>query len=214
MNLLAKKDIDELIARYPELESCKADILRAAEIMVDCFKRKGKLLVCGNGGSAADCEHIVGELMKSFRLKRELSTERQETIRSLFPAEADVLINHLQEALPAISLVSQTAFMTAFANDVSAELLFAQQVLGYGKPGDILMALSTSGNSANVLYAARIAKVKKMMVIGLTNENGGILTELSDVVVRVPKTLTYEVQELHLPIYHYLCAYVEDSLFR
>ncbi len=205
--------IDELMERYPALQCCENEIREAAQALVLCFESGGKLLACGNGGSAADCEHIVGELMKAFRLKRELEPQKCEQIRRLFPDEAEKLIPNLQRAVPAISLVSQTALMTAFGNDVSAEMLFAQQVLSYGTQGDILLAISTSGNSRNVLDAARIARVQNMTVIGLTNAQGGKLKALSDIVICVPETVTFKVQELHLPVYHCLCACVEDELF-
>ena len=205
--------IIELIERYPTLNCCGESIRQAAEAMIECFQNSGKLLACGNGGSAADCEHIVGELMKAFRLKRELEPEKCKLIHAMFPGEADKLVPNLQRAVPAISLASQTALMTAFGNDVSSEMLFAQQVLSYGVHGDLLLAISTSGNSANVLHAARIAHVQGVKVIGLTNTTGGKLKALSDIVICVPESETYKVQELHLPVYHCLCACVENELF-
>jgi D-sedoheptulose 7-phosphate isomerase len=185
----------------------------AAKLVIDCYKNGGKLLVCGNGGSAADCEHIVGELMKGFVLRRELSPEQQSIISGSFPADSEYLISNLQQGLPAISLVSHTALMTAFANDQSADLCFAQQVLGYGKQGDVLLAISTSGNSKNILYAAKIAKVIGIKVIALTGKTGGGLKDVCDVLVNVPETETYKVQELHLPFYHALCLAVEEYFF-
>lgn len=205
--------LDELIQRYPTLSVCHDSIERAIEAMIACFNLDGKLLACGNGGSAADCEHIVGELMKAFLLERKLEPEKQNRIRTMYPEEADVLIQNLQRAVPAISLSSQTALMTAFGNDASSQLLFAQQVLSYGRPGDILLAISTSGNSPNVLYAAQIAKLQGVKVIGLTGQSGGKLKALCDVAICVPATLTYQIQELHLPVYHCLCACVENELF-
>jgi len=205
--------LNELIQRYPNLAVCYSDLEQSVEMLIACFNLDGKLLACGNGGSAADCEHIVGELMKAFLLKRRLEPEKQSRIRSMYPEEADVLIQNLQRAVPAISLVSQTALMTAFGNDASSQLLFAQQVLSYGRPGDILLAISTSGNSPNVLYAAQVARLQGVKVIGLTGAGGGKLKEYSDVTICVPATLTYQIQELHLPVYHCLCACVENELF-
>lgn len=205
--------LNELIQRYPSLEVCRADMDRAVEMLIACFNLDGKLLACGNGGSAADCEHIVGELMKAFLLKRRLEPDKQSRIRSMFPDDAELLIQNLQRAVPAISLVSQTALMTAFGNDASAQLLFAQQVLSYGRPGDILLAISTSGNSPNVLYAAQVAKLQGVKVIGLIGESGGKLKSLCDTAICVPAKLTYQIQELHLPAYHCLCACVENELF-
>lgn len=205
--------LDELIHRYPNLAVCHADLEKTIEVLIACFNLDGKLLACGNGGSAADCEHIVGELMKAFLLKRRLEPEKQSRIRSMYPEDAELLIQNLQRAVPAISLVSQTALMTAFGNDASSQLLFAQQVLSYGRPGDVLLAISTSGNSSNVLYAAQIAKLQGVKVIGLTGWDGGKLKECSDVAICVPASLTYQIQELHLPVYHCLCACVENELF-
>lgn len=205
--------IEELQLRYAALECCRSEIEDAAELLIASFRSGGKLLVCGNGGSAADCEHIIGELMKAFRLPRRPDAETREKIRALFPDEAEEMILNLQGALPAISLVSQTALMTAFSNDQSAQYVFAQQVLGYGRPGDILLAISTSGNSENVLHAARAAKLRDVRVIGLTGEGGGRLKALSDIAVCVPSSVTYQIQEYHLPIYHCLCASVENELF-
>ena len=205
--------LNELVLRYPSIEVCKNEIDQAVESLIACFNLDGKLLACGNGGSAADCEHIVGELMKAFLLKRRLEPEKQSRIRSMYPEDADVLIQNLQRAVPAISLVSQTALMTAFGNDASSQLLFAQQVLSYGRPGDVLLAISTSGNSSNILYAAQIARLQGVKIIGLTGENGGKLKALCDVAICVPASLTYQIQELHLPVYHCLCACVENELF-
>lgn len=159
MRATTKEILDELFARHPQLAGCQEDIRQAVECLLKCFALNGKLLVCGNGGSAADCEHIVGELMKAFRLPRHLEPEQQERIRSLYPEDAELLIANLQRAVPAISLASQTALMTAFGNDVSSQMLFAQQVLSYGRPGDVLLAISTSGNSPNILYAAQVARM-------------------------------------------------------
>lgn len=193
----------ELLERYPKLMPCRADIESALACMIECFEKCGKLLICGNGGSASDADHIVGELMKGFRVRRRVTDER-------IPADLREL---LQGALPAISLSSQDALITAFANDVSPEMIFAQQVYGYGREKDVLLAVSTSGNSVNVLNAAKVAKALGMSVIGLTGAEGGRLALEADISVRVPETETYKVQEYHLPVYHYLCMAVERHFF-
>ncbi len=203
--------IDSLIKRYPEIALCP--IKDAVGEIVACYKCKNKLLVCGNGGSAADSLHIVGELMKGFLLTRKLDNQKQREIRTLFPEIAQYFINNLQEALPAISLVSEIALLSAYANDQAADLSFAQQLLGHGNFGDILIAISTSGNSNNVVYAAQIAKVQGMKVIALTGRTGGKLRDLSDILINVPADETFIIQEYHLPIYHVLCAAVENEMF-
>jgi len=205
--------LSNLENRFPQLHICMEEVSSASKQLISCFKAGGKLLTCGNGGSAADCEHIVGELMKAFLLPRSLEIEKQRQIREAYPKEAELMISNLQRAVPAISLVSQTALMTTFVNDVSSQMLFAQQVLSYGCPGDVLLAISTSGNSDNVLHAARIARIQDVQVITLTGRDGGSLKELSDIAICVPADATYQVQELHLPIYHCLCACVENELF-
>lgn len=192
---------------------CQADVRQSVEALLEAFRQGHKLLVCGNGGSAADCEHIVGELMKGFLLERRLEPQKQEQIARMYPEQAQMFTKTLQRAAPAISLCSQTALMTAFGNDVSSQMVFAQQVLGYGCPGDVLLAISTSGNSANILYAAQIARVQGMTVIGLTGEGGGKLQQYCDICISVPSAITYQIQELHLPVYHCLCACVENELF-
>ena len=161
--------------------------------------------MCGNGGSASDAEHIVGELMKGFYRQRSLSREEKEIFGELG--------DNLQEALPAISLTGHPALSTAFMNDVDPEMVFAQQVYGYGRKGDVLMALTTSGNSRNVLNAARVARAKGMKVVGLTGRDGGSLKELCDVCIIVPGQATADIQEYHLPVYHTICAMLEESFF-
>lgn len=203
--------IDNLMRRYPELLSCP--VQEAVESIIGCYKRKNKVLICGNGGSAADSLHIVGELMKGFRIRRKLSNKKQEKIKELFPDTAQYLIDNLQIALPAISLVSETALSTAYANDQAPDLTFAQQILGYGNAGDVLIAISTSGNSKNVIYAAQIAKVQGLKVISLTGSKGGKLKDFSDILINVPSDETFIVQEYHLPVYHALCAAVENEMF-
>ncbi len=203
----------ELLTRFTALKCCEDSIYAAIELLISAFQSGHKLLACGNGGSAADSEHIVGELMKAFKLPRYLDPKTQEKIRIMFPKEADGMIRYLQGAVPAISLVSQSALMTAFNNDQSAQYVFAQQVMSYGKAGDILLAISTSGNSENVLHAARAAKLQDVKVISLTGECGGRLKALSDIAICAPSSITYEIQEYHLPIYHCLCACVENEIF-
>lgn len=198
--------IEELNVRYPQLRSCEGAISRALDLLLACYRGGGKVLTCGNGGSAADAEHIVGELMKKFRRHRVIDPE----IAAKLPPE---LVAKLEGALPAVSLVSMSGILTAFANDVAWETAFAQQVLGLGRAGDVLIALSTSGNSANCVNAALVAKAKGMSVISLTGAAGGRLAELADAAICVPETETYKVQELHLPVYHALCARVEEELF-
>jgi len=185
----------------------------AVEEISASYKGKKKVLVCGNGGSASDALHIVGELMKGFKLPRCLEAEKQKRIRDMFPENFSFYVGNLQEALPAISLVSEISLMTAYMNDKEPDLVFAQQVLGYGSPGDILLALSTSGNSRNVIYAAEIAKVQGMKVISLTGQNGGKLREVSDILLNVPFHDTAVIQEYMLPVYHVICSAAENECF-
>ena len=205
MNLSTVKMLDDLINNHKQLDCVKEIINDAVEALIKCYSAGGKVLTCGNGGSASDALHIVGELMKGFALKRPLLPNER-----IFSEEIN---EGLQRTLPAISLVSETALITAYINDVSAELVYAQQVFGYGNSGDILIALSTSGNSKNILYAAEVAKVKKIKVISLTGKDGGKIKSLSDITICVPEIETFKVQELHLPIYHALCLAVENEFF-
>lgn len=198
-------ELERLLERYPKLEGCREDILKAFLAMEDTFKKGGKLLICGNGGSAADSDHIVGELMKGFRKKCPLSQEKREKLGSLS--------DHLQEALPAISLTGHQALSTAFLNDVAPDMVFAQQVYGYGRKNDSLLAITTSGNSENVLNAVKVAKALELKVIGLTGPQGGELKKLADICICVPGESTADIQELHLPVYHALCAMLEDAFF-
>lgn len=205
--------IDKLIFRYPDLEPIRASIVEAADLLIASYKDKKKVLVCGNGGSASDSEHIVGELMKGYFLMREVPETVRLALSKKFPNDADYLAGHLQGALPAISLVSQSALLTAYANDVAADMVFAQQVYGYGQAGDVLLAISSSGNSANVLNAVKVASSLGVRTIGLTSAKGGKLAALCDVAIRVPRESTPEVQELHLPIYHAICELLEANFF-
>ena len=205
--------IKELTQRYPTLSSCRKDILAARDILLECFRSGGKLLLCGNGGSCADCEHIMGELMKGFLSKRPLNEEKKAKMQALCPEIEDSTLCRLQNALPAISLSSFSALNSAVCNDISADLVYAQAVLGLAAPSDSLLAISTSGNSKNVVEATRVAKALGIKVISLTGGDGGTLRRLSDVCICAPESETYKIQELHLPIYHYLCAEIERSVF-
>ncbi len=201
----------DLLNRYPALSNCGEFIVSAYEKLVACYENGGKLMVCGNGGSAADAEHIVGELMKGFLLKREM-TDEEKIAFDPSPDSAD-LTSNLQCALPAISLCGHSALMTAYSNDVKPELIFAQQVFGFGKKGDCLLALSTSGNSVNVVNAVRTSKNLGITTLAITGENESRLSELCDVCIRLPSTETYIVQEYTLPVYHALCAMLEYTFF-
>ncbi len=205
--------LNELLTRYPSLSVCAESLTASVAAMTACYRNGGKLLLCGNGGSCADCEHISGELMKGFLKKRPLSAEQKAVMRAASPLLEEVLLDRLQGGLPAVALPSQASLNTAFANDVDPALMYAQSVLALGKPGDVLLAISTSGNAANVAAAAKVAKGLGLTVIALTGEGGGWLAQLADVAVCVPETETFKVQELHLPVYHYLCAAVEAAFF-
>ena len=197
---------EELYERYPQLTGCKGEVAKAFDLLLTCYRSGGKVLTCGNGGSAADAEHIVGELLKKFRKHRDIDSG----VAAKLPPE---LVAKLEGALPAVSLVSMSGILTAFANDVAWETAFAQQVYGLGNPGDVLIALSTSGNSANCVNAALVAKTKGLKVISMTGVSGGKLSELADAAIKVSETETYKIQELHLPVYHALCAQLEEMLF-
>lgn len=189
------------------------DIGRAYEILEEAYASGRKLLVSGNGGSASDSEHIVGELMKEFKLKRRVFSDQAEALKEIDPELGQTLAEGLQGALPAISLTGHSSLTTAFMNDAMPELVFAQQVNGYGRPGDVYLGISTSGNSRNVLYAAVTAKAKGLKVIGLTGEKENKLMAYADVCIRVPETETFKIQELHLPVYHCLCLMLEQKFF-
>lgn len=203
--------IEDLILRIPSLETLRPSLHAAVDLIVSAFRSGNKVMTCGNGGSAADAEHIVGELMKGFLLKRHLSeAQKQELVSSGCPEE---LVLQLQQGVPAISLVAGVSLPTAFANDVSPKAVFAQQVFALGQKGDVLIAISTSGNSGNVILAAQVAKALGIKSIGLTSGKKSILTDIADVCIAVPATEVARVQELHLPVYHAICADVEDCLF-
>ena len=211
--------VDTLIARYPALDVCRSDIRAAIEALAACYRKGGKLIVCGNGGSASDAEHIVGELMKGFLLPRPLDEEMRAKLHAacdaIDPKAVDYCMQNLQGALPAISLPSQLAISTAFSNDQAADLTFAQQVLGLGKPGDVLLGITTSGNSKNVLYAFCMAKALGLTTIALTGASGGRCAAggYADITIQAPDGETYRIQEYHLPIYHALCIAMEEEFF-
>ncbi|EFR42070.1 MULTISPECIES: SIS domain-containing protein [Selenomonas] len=211
--------VDTLIARYPALEGCGTDIRAAITALCECYRAGGKLIVCGNGGSASDAEHIVGELMKGFLLPRHLDEAMLDKLHAVCdakdPRAVDYFMQNLQGALPAISLPSQLAISTAFSNDQAPDLTFAQQVLGLGKEGDILLGITTSGNSKNVIYAFEIAKALGLTTVALTGTPGGRVAadDLADIVIKAPASETYVIQEYHLPIYHALCIAAEEEFF-
>ena len=207
------KYIDELIERYPALEVCRNDIYHAYEIMVESYRNEGKLLVAGNGGSASDSEHIVGELMKSFVLPRKLDKNYADKLIAIDSEMGAQLADKLQGALPAIALDGHIALSTAYLNDVDPLLGFAQQVNGYGVEGDVFLGITTSGNSKNILYANTVAKAKGMKTIALTGKDGGKIKGMVDVAIIVPEDETYKIQEYHLPIYHCLCLMLEEKFF-
>lgn len=207
--------MEVLLSRYPALEVCKADIENAYRILEECFANGNKLLVAGNGGSCADSQHIVGELMKGFKLPRKCSSEFAEKLKNADRTRGVELAEKLQGGLPAIALSDQQALNTAFVNDVEngGLLTYAQQVYGYGKEGDVFLGISTSGNSKNVMNAAVTARAIGMKVIALTGQKGGELGGFADICIKVPETETYMVQELHLPVYHCLCLMLEKRFF-
>jgi D-sedoheptulose 7-phosphate isomerase len=206
-------EIETLLANYADLKPIAAEVQRACDLMIDCFQGGGKVLACGNGGSAADSEHLVGELMKGYLTARRLPAEGREALREASPEEGAYLADHLQGALPAISLASQTSLMTAVANDIGADMIFAQQVYGYGRVGDVLIAISTSGNSRNVLLAAQVARALRVRILGFTGRSGGELRDLCDVAVCVPHDQAAVIQERHLALYHAICGVLERTLF-
>ncbi len=205
--------LKDLLQRYPVLQACEQDIKDALETLIVCYEAGGKLLLCGNGGSCADCDHITGELLKGFLMLRPLSDAKKQQMKASYPAIEDDVLQKLQSGLPAISLPALTALGTAFCNDVDPALIYAQSVLALGKPCDVLMAISTSGNAKNVFHAATVAKSLGMKVVALTGKGGGSLGAVADVCIHAPELETFKVQELHLPIYHYLCAAIEAHFF-
>ena len=208
-----EKHIDLLIDRYPVLEGVKQDIIDAYLIMEECYEHDGKLLIAGNGGSAADSEHIAGELMKRFKTPRPVNQEMAEKLKSIDPIRGENLANNLECGLMAIPLVAHEALTTAYINDVDGLGVFAQQLFGFGRSGDVFLGISTSGNSQNILSATVVARALGIKVIGLTGAKGGELAFVADVTVKVPESETYMIQELHLPVYHCWCLMLEDKFF-
>lgn len=204
----------ELFNRFPELRVCKDDINKSFSIIKECYENKGKVLICGNGGSCADAEHIVGELMKGFRLKRKIDQEKRAKLLKHYPESGTYLADHLQGALPAISLNSHAALSSAFINDVASDMVYAQQVFGYGNEVDVLIGISTSGNALNVINAVKVANSFGLKTIGFTGRTGGKLKDLCNVSIKVPSAQTYKIQEYHLPIYHTLCLMIESYFFK
>lgn len=207
------KHIDLLIKRYPSLESIKKDIINGYLIMEECYLNNGKLLIAGNGGSAADSEHIAGELMKRFKLPRPVSKELADKLKLVDGVRGEELAKNLECSLMAIPLVAHEALSTAYINDVDGYGVFAQQLLGFGREGDVFLGISTSGNSKNVMNATVVARALGIKIVGLTGAKGGELSTVADVTVKVPETETYMIQELHLPIYHCWCLMLEDKFF-
>ncbi len=205
--------IEQLLERYPALSGAGESIKHSADILADCYVQGGKILIAGNGGSAADSEHIVGELMKGFVKARKVPDDYAGELKKIDEEAGMVLSKCLQQAVPAIALCGHTSLSTAYLNDVDGTVGFAQQVYGYGKKEDVFLGISTSGNSKNVIYAAIAAKAKNMKVIGLTGETGGRLKDYCDVTIKVPATEPYKVQEYHLPVYHALCLELEERFF-
>ena len=203
---MGKDRLEDCLQRYPSLNSCRDSVTSAYEILLNSFQGGGKLLICGNGGSAADSDHMAGELLKGFDSKRPLRGDLRAKL-------GEELAGNLQGALPVIPLTGFSGLSTAYLNDCDGVYTFAQLTLALGNGGDSLLCISTSGNSANVIHAAKVAKAKGMKVIGLTGESGGELKKHVDVCIQVPAKIVWEVQELHLPVYHTLCLMLEDALF-
>ena len=208
-----EKHIDLLIERYPILAECRQSLIDAYLIMEEAYEGDHKLLIAGNGGSAADSEHIAGELMKRFKTPRPVTPEMAEKLKSIDPVRGADLAKNLERGLMAIPLVAHEALSTAYINDVGGLGVFAQQLFGFGRPGDVFLGISTSGNSKNVMSATVVARALGIKVIGLTGAKGGELAKVADVAVKVPETETYMIQELHLPVYHCWCLMLEDKFF-
>lgn len=205
--------VDELICRYPALRAVRQSIIDAYLLLEDTYTHGGKLLIAGNGGSAADAEHIAGELMKRFKTPRPVSPELSDKLKAIDPERGAKLAKNLECSLMAIPLVAHEALTTAYINDVDGLGVFAQQLFGYGRPGDTFLGISTSGNSENILNAAVVAKALGIRIIALTGQSGGKLAPMADVAIKAPETETYMIQELHLPIYHCLCLMLEERFF-
>lgn len=208
-----QKHIDLLVQRYPVLDICKEDIEKAYRILEECYTHDGKLLIAGNGGSAADSEHIAGELMKRFKTPRPVPADFAEKLQEIDSVRGPELAKNLERGLMAIPLVAHEALSTAYINDVDGLGVFAQQLYGFGRPGDVFLGISTSGNSKNIMSATVVARALGLKVIGLTGAKGGELASVANVAIRVPETETFMIQELHLPVYHCLCLMLEGHFF-
>lgn len=205
--------LKRLLEIHDNLKPLEFNIVKASESIIDCYRKGGKVLICGNGGSSADAEHIVGELMKSFERERPIEPAVHQNLLERFGEQGEWLVENLQQGLPAISLSAHSSLITAISNDLGGDFIFAQQVTGYGNAGDVLLALSTSGNAQNVINALKVAQAKGMVTIGMTGETGGKMKEFCDILINVPERRTAFVQELHLPIYHTICMIIESELF-
>jgi len=208
-----EKYLDMLIKRYPVLRNIRQDIINAYLILENCYENDHKLLIAGNGGSAADSEHIAGELMKRFNNRRPVPSEFAEKLKTIDPIQGENLARNLERGLMAIPLVAHEALTTAYINDVDGLGVFAQQLYGFGRPGDVFLGISTSGNSKNIIAATIVARALGIKVIGLTGADGGELAKVADVAIKVPEKETYLIQELHLPVYHCLCLMLEERFF-
>jgi len=213
MKKIVKNELEELIRRYPQLDVCKKDVENAYFLLQKTYDKNGKLLIAGNGGSAADSEHIAGELMKRFKITRPIGKELADKLMKIDPERGDRLVKNLEMPLRAVPLTSHIAITTAYMNDADATGVFAQQMLGFGDEGDVFLAISTSGNSENIISACVVAKAMGIKIIGLTGEKESKLSKYADICIRVPETETYKIQELHLPVYHALCLMLESNYF-
>ena len=213
MKKIVKNELEELIRRYPQLDVCKKDIEKAYLLLQKTYDKNGKLLIAGNGGSAADSEHIAGELMKRFKITRPINKELADKLMKIDPERGERLVKNLEMPLRAVPLTSHIAITTAYMNDADATGVFAQQMLGFGNEGDVFLAISTSGNSENIISACVVAKAMDIKIIGLTGERESKLSKYADICIRVPETETYKIQELHLPVYHALCLMLESNYF-
>ncbi|MDO4197501.1 MAG: SIS domain-containing protein [Erysipelotrichaceae bacterium] len=213
MNSSVKEAFIDTMKRYPQLKVCAEDMLYAFKMIKDSYDNDGKLLIAGNGGSAADSEHIAGELMKRFKSKRPIDEDLKNKLTEIDKEIGEQLSDSLEKPLYAVPLTSHVALTTAYMNDVNAEGVFAQQLLGYGKKGDVFLAISTSGNSKNIYYACVVAKALGIKIVGLTGSKDSKLSGIADVCIKVPETETYKIQELHLPVYHCLCLMLENNYF-
>lgn len=214
MHEVSQAHIADLLDAYPALEGNKVSIELASELLIRCFDRGGRLYICGNGGSAADCAHITGELVKGYRLKRPLPKAMADALAASDPVLGQEMACRLQGGLGAIDLTAQSAVITATANDLGADYIYAQQLMAYGRPGDALICISTSGTARNVNCALAAAKALGMVTIVFSGRGGQPAVDMADVAIRVPADMTYQIQEYHLPVYHAVCAAVEAHFFK